>query len=53
MTQLQTIINNHMLLERRCGNRKLVSVKELISRLNPSAMTYEVARKAKCSHFNV
>jgi len=27
-----------------------VSVKELISRLSPTATIYEVARKAKCSH---
>ena len=39
-----------MSLERRCGYRKLVSVKELISRLNRTATIYEVARKAKCSH---
>ena len=50
MTQLQTIINNHMSLECRCGHSKLVSVKELISRLSPTATIYEVARKAKCSH---
>ena len=31
---------------------ELVSVKELISRLSPTATIYEVARKAKCSHFN-
>ena len=41
-----------MSLECRCGHRKLVSVKELISRLSPTATIYEVARKAKCSHFN-
>ena len=39
-----------MSLEYRCGHRKLVSVQELISRLNPTATIYEVARKAKCSH---
>ena len=50
MTQLHTISNNHMSLECRCGHRKLVSVKELISKLNPTATIYEVARKAKCSH---
>ena len=50
MTQLQTIIKNHMSLECRCGHSKLVSVKELISRLSPTATIYEVARKAKCSH---
>ena len=50
MTQLYTISNNHMSLECRCGHRKLVSVKELISRLNPTATIYDVARKAKCSH---
>ena len=27
-----------------------MSVKELISRLSPTATIYEVARKAKCSH---
>jgi len=27
-----------------------VSVKELISKLNPAVTIYEVARKAKCSH---
>ena len=31
MTQLQTIINNHMSLECHCEHRKIVSVKELIS----------------------
>ena len=50
MTELQTISNNHMSLECRCGHRKLMSVKELISRLSPTATIYEVARKAKCSH---
>ena len=50
MTQLQTIINNHMSLECHCGHSKLVSVKELINRLSPTATIYEVARKAKCSH---
>ena len=50
MTQLQTIINNHISLECHCGHRKLVSVKELISKLNPAVTIYEVARKAKCSH---
>ena len=50
MTKLKTIINNHMSLECHCGHRKLVSVKELISKLNPSATIYEVVRKAKCSH---
>ena len=50
MTQLQNISNNHMSLECRFGHRKLVSVKELIIRLNPSASIYKVARKAKCSH---
>ena len=50
MTQLQTISHNHMSLECRCGHRKLVSVKELISKLTPNATIYEVARKAKCSH---
>jgi hypothetical protein len=50
MTQLHTISNNRMSLERRCGHRKLVSVKELISKLNPTATIYEVARKAKSSH---
>jgi hypothetical protein len=39
-----------MSLECRCEHRKLVSVKELISRLSPTATIYEVARKAKCSH---
>ena len=29
-----------------------MSVRELISRLNPSATIYEVARKAKCSHYD-
>jgi hypothetical protein len=28
-------------------------VKELISKLSPAATIYEVARKAKCSHFSV
>ena len=46
MTQLQTIINNHISLECRCGHRKRMSVKELISKLNPTATIYEVARKA-------
>jgi len=50
MTQLKTIINNHMSLQCRCGHSKLVSVKELIGRLSPAASIYEVARKAKCSH---
>ena len=50
MTKLQTIINNHMSLECRCGYSKLVSVKELIGRLSPTATIFEVARKAKCSH---
>jgi hypothetical protein len=50
MTQLQTIINNHISLECHCRHRKLVSVKELISKLNPAVTIYEVARKAKCSH---
>lgn len=50
MTQLQAIINNHMSLECHCGHSKLVSVKELINRLSPTATIYEVARKAKCSH---
>jgi len=27
-----------------------VSVKELIKKLSPTALIYEVARKAKCSH---
>ena len=27
-----------------------MSVKDLISRLSPTAKIYEVARKAKCSH---
>ena len=27
-----------------------MSVRELISRLSPTATIYEVARKAKCSH---
>ena len=49
MTKVETISNNHMSLEGRRGHRKLVSVKELISRLNPSATIYEVVRKAKCS----
>jgi hypothetical protein len=35
-----------MSLECRCGHRKLVSVKELISKLNPAVTIYEVARKA-------
>jgi len=48
MTQLQNISHNHMSLECRCGHRKLVSVKELISSLRPTATIYEVARKAKC-----
>jgi hypothetical protein len=30
-----------------------VSVKELIGKLSPAATIYEVARKAKCSHFSV
>jgi len=34
MTQLQTISNNHMSLECRCGHSKLLSVKELIGRLS-------------------
>ena len=50
MTQLRTISNNHMSLECRCGHRKLVSFKELINRLSPTATIYDVARKAKCSH---
>ena len=50
MTQLKTISNNHMSLQCRCGHSKLVSVKELIGRLSPTASIYEVARKAKCSH---
>jgi len=50
MTKLETIINNHMSLERRFGHRKLLPVKELIGKLNPTATIYEVARKAKCSH---
>ena len=29
-----------------------MSITELISRLSPTATIYEVARKAKCSHFN-
>ena len=44
VTQLQTIINNDMSLECRCGHRKLVSVKELISRFSLAAKTCEVAR---------
>jgi len=47
MTQLHTISNNHMSLECRCGHRKLVLVKELIRKLNPTATIYGVARKAK------
>jgi hypothetical protein len=39
-----------MSLECRYGHRTLVSIKELISRLSPTATIYEVARKAKCSH---
>ena len=50
MTKLETISNNHMSLDHHCGHRKLVSVKELISKLNPTATIREVARKAKCSH---
>ena len=50
MTQLQTIINNHMSLECHSGHWRLLSVKELISKLNPAVTIYEVARKAKCSH---
>lgn len=50
MTQLKTIINNHMSLQCRCGHSKLVSVKELIGRLSIDATIYTVARKAKCSH---
>ena len=50
MTQLQTIINNHMSLKRHCGHRKLMSVKGLISKLNPTSKIYEVAKKAKYSH---
>ena len=50
MTQLQTISNNHMSLQCRCGHSKLISVKELIGRLSPTTTIYEVARKAKCSH---
>ena len=50
MIQLRTISHNHMALEFRCGHRKLVSVQEMIRRLNPNAAIYEVARKAKYSH---
>jgi len=50
MTQLRTISHNHMALECRCGHRKVVSVKELISKLSSTATIYEVASKAKCSH---
>jgi len=50
MTQLQTISNNHMSLQCHCGHSKLVSVKELIGKLSPTATIYEVASKAKCSH---
>jgi len=53
MTQLQTISNNHMSLECRCGHQKLVSVKELIERLSPTTTIYEVARKAKCLHCDI
>ena len=45
MTQLQTISNNHMSLECRCGHRKLVSVKELIIRLNPPLCSNLVHRR--------
>lgn len=50
MTKLETISNNHMSLECRCGHSSLISVKELIGRLSPTSSIYEVARKAKCSH---
>lgn len=50
MTQLQTITNNHISLECRCGHRKLVSVKELMERLSPTSMVEEVVARAKCSH---
>ena len=46
MTKLETIINNHMSLDCRCGHHKLMSVKKLISRLSSTATIYEVARKA-------
>jgi len=50
MTQLKTISNNHMSLECRCGHRKLVSVKELMTGLSPIATIYGVAIKDECSH---
>ena len=48
---LLLISNNHMSLQCRCGHSKLVSVKELIDWLSPTTTIYEVAKKAKCSHF--
>ena len=40
-----------MSLECHCGHRKLVSVKELITRLNPTASIYEVVRKAGTENY--
>ena len=34
-----------------CGHRKLVSEQELLNRLSPTLSIYEVARKAKRSHY--
>ena len=50
MTQLKTIINNHMSLECRSGHRRLLSVKELIKRLSLTATIYKVVIKSKRSH---
>lgn len=46
MTKLETIINNHMSHDCRCGHHKLMSVKKLISRLSSTATIYEAAINA-------
>ena len=47
MTKLQTISHNHISLECRCGHGALVSVKQLLEKLQPCITVQQVVAKAR------
>ena len=49
MTKLQTISHNHISLECRCGHGALVSVKQLLEKLQPYITVQQVVAKARCT----
>ena len=50
MTQLQTISNNHLSFECKCGHAPNVPVTQLMERYGKEITVKEVVKKARCSN---